>query len=135
MIERHGLADDAGIAAEATMPEAVAEDRDLVAARDLAVGTEEPAKTRADAQQREETCRDRLPAQVLGLAVRADRQRLALVGGEVVKDLLLRSPVDEVRRVDVPAAKSLAGRIRLGDEDQPLGVIERQAAQDDGIDD
>jgi hypothetical protein len=132
---RERLADDGGVSAEAPAPEAVADERDTMPAGDLAIRAEEPADSRRDAKQRHQVRRNHHRAQRLRLAIREGRKAQALESRQILERRLLRPPVVEVRRGDVAAGQSLPGGIRLVDDHEPIGSLERQAAQSDGIDD
>src|SRR5262245_4761054 len=63
-IQRHGLPDDLRVCAEATLPEAVADERDLITPRLKLFSDESPARLRRDAEQGQKLRRDALPFQV-----------------------------------------------------------------------
>src|SRR5262245_51739987 len=64
LIECHGLPDDLRVCAEATLPEAVAEKRDLIAPWLELFGDESAASLRRDAEQGQKFQRDALPLQM-----------------------------------------------------------------------
>ena len=143
--ERDGLADDRRIGAESAAPEAVAEDRDLMLAVDFVLRRERAAEDRLLAQHGEERCGDALRAHLLGLGARlAQRERAAGDGGDRTRRPAAAPPVDVVLRREAadrlrigrraaPAGRSVARP--LADSDQPVVLVERQPAQDDGVDD
>src|SRR4029077_2087456 len=68
-VERDAPADDGAIAAEAALPQAVAQDRDMLVADLVFLLGEGAAGQRRHAQDREEVGRDARPVQALRLAL------------------------------------------------------------------
>jgi hypothetical protein len=96
-VEQEVAADDAGVLAEAPLPEAVADDGDTAAAGRVLRGREAAARGGADAEEREEVGRHAEGGQPLGLAAVAGEVVAAqFERGHVFEDLVLRFPVGVV---------------------------------------
>jgi len=123
-IEHDRASDDAGIAAEASLPEAVAQDDGVLAGPVESVGPD-PAVNGLDAEQRKEICRADDGRRVLGPRAAAD----------VVLRRIVRRDVREHRRVALEIAHFahrqptvLAAHARV-DDDEAVRGIEGQRPQ------
>ena len=134
IVERHPRADDVVAAAEALLPERVAQDDDAVTAFLLLVGAEEPAPGRCHAEQREEARADTSARHLFGAGIGAPQEALRAVGGEPLQ----RARV--VPRVEGQAAQIVAERadralVLFGDAHQLFGLGIGEWAQEHPIDD
>ena len=132
VVERHLLIEDAGVAAEAPLPERVAEHGDRLRARLVFVIGEEAAPQGIDAQRLEQLSRHHAAGQPLGLARARQVVALAAVDADVLEDLVLRPPVLVVRVSD---GHLINLRARLPQVDEPLGFGVGQRLEQHRIDD
>jgi hypothetical protein len=136
LVQSNRLADDVGRAAEAALPEAVAEHHDAVAV-DLLAGGEGAAQQRRDADRREEVPADLVGARIgrlAGLGVQPVRRRA--VRGQRLERLLHPAPIT----VGLGGEGSRSERFRpegvvLERHRQPVVLVERKAAQHDRVHD
>ena len=142
-LQRNGSADEAGITAEPPAPQRVAEDDDAVAAVHFVVDGERPAQGGCDPQHPEEIGRGAQGAEVLGLRAGLV-ERVAGAGGrgQRLEDVLPGRPVEVVLRRYRAEGRRIAGRVGFGRRRPPFAhrheavvLVERQAAEDDGVDD
>ena len=139
--EENGPADDTRIAAEASVPETVAEDGDARRVRTVVICGDDASEQRADAEQREELRRHHLRLQARRISGLGQRQRRRAPGGEPLDRAALGLPVDPVRRrhrqVAARRVNPLAGLDVEGfvDGDQPVAARIRQRPQQQLVDD
>ena len=143
VLERYHAPDDLRIGPEPAAPQAIAEECHAIAARDLVLGGECAAEGRHDAKHRKKTGGD---------ALRHERFRLdaGFVQGEPaagdcghgLEHALLSRPVnvilrrDERERVRIPPIDRWAGaQVPLTNGDKAIVLVEREAAEDDGVHD
>ena len=130
-VEPEDAADGAGIGVHVAAPEPFAHDDDG-RLRHVVVGAERPAGDWRDAEHVEERRRHRLTGNALGDAAGAgQRPPAAGDGGHRRERVVLFGPVEEVERGD--AVVRVGGRM-LPEHHQSIGIGERQAADDGGVD-
>src|SRR5262249_3431766 len=123
----------ARVAAEAALPETVLEDGHRAAIGILLVGGEAAPEPGRDAEDLEEARRDVERLHAHRLADAGQGGGLAAPGREVLEDLVLIAPGDEVRRRGREARE--LRRVRLHHADEALGFAVGQAAEEERVDD
>ena len=144
VVERDGLADDVGAAPELARPQLLADDGDLIVARPVFVGSEEPSLGGRRAKHREHRRRDRRAAKADRLAEAGQRVRTRLIGGQAVERARALPPVLERAVGDDGAAAEATGAAAaaapahqpslFGHADQPVRPRVGKRPQEDGID-
>ena len=134
-------ADDRRVPAEAPPPEPVAQHGDAVTPVHFVVGGEGAAHHRMDAEHVEEPGGHALRAKIFRFgAWFAKRERPAGDRRDRLEDLLLRRPIHVVLGRGAAECLRIPIRIRvrprcppLAHRDQPIVLVKRQAAKDDGV--
>ena len=127
------LAHDVGSRAESALPEPVAHDDDVRGARSFVGFSEEPARSRDEAEHVEETGRDLEPEHALRLAAAGKIDFPPIEDGELVDALRVSPPLVEVRGRDRLLRVNRARRL-LGEHHEPVDVQAGQRMQDERID-
>src|SRR5262245_5864907 len=98
IVERQALPDDAGIAAEAPLPQAVTEHDYCLSLGAVFLLREDAPQRGGDTEQREQAGRNAHALDPLRLATSGQAQARAPEGGDLREDLILIAPVNEISR-------------------------------------
>ena len=133
-VDLDGPPDDGRIAAEAALPEAVAEDHDLIVPVGTFVGREGAAEHRRDAEGREEARHDELRDELLRPAVAGEVDPVVVeTGHRRERRFPLLPPAVVERGDDVLAAGTL--RALFPDRHETGRLLEGQTLDEHGVDD
>ena len=131
-VEEHRAAKDARVAAISTLPERLAEDEGALAVRPILVVVERAPNRQPAAERREELARDGTAEYAFGLAVTGQHAANHHRDGEILERGLPRAPVEEVRVGD---GALVDGWCLLADDDESIGMRQRQRLEQDGVKD
>src|SRR5713226_8798031 len=111
------------VRAEATLPQSVTDDDDAFGARLVFFRRESPPELWLDTEQREQTRRRAHSAKVFGFTGAGDVERLRVERSDLLEDLTLVPPIDEVTSRDRKFSRanlSLKQGPAAPDDGQPL---------------
>ena len=131
-VERQRAAEDAGVAAEAALPEPVGDYHDAAAGAEL-LRKERPAVRGAGAERLEEAFRDERPVEHLGLSIAGEVERIGLDGRHVLEAPGLRAPVEKGRRGHRDGLAAVL-RIGLPQRHQAVRFRKRRRLDQHGVD-
>src|SRR5262245_10291903 len=100
-VERQSLPDDAGVAAEAPLPQRMTENDHALGLRAVFLWSENAPQRWWDAKQWEQACRNALSLNPLRLATPGQAHAVIPEGGDLREDAILLTPVNEVGRRNV----------------------------------
>ena len=128
-------ADSRWIGAEAAVPEAVADQHDPMIPLDFVLGREQAPKLWLHAQHGEDVGRRARAVDLFGwIAAQRERDRAFRHGRERLEHILPLPVVGRVGGVESRELGRSVPQIDTRDADEPVALVERQPAEDDGID-
>jgi hypothetical protein len=133
-VDPQGPPEDLAVAAEAALPEFVAEDRHRLGAGELLRLGEAPSEDRRHPQERQHRGGDRGRVQPLGSLAAGQVDGPAVVDPQVLEDPV-RPPVEEIGGVGVLELGNAEPRGGVPHPHQPLRVGVGQRPQQDAVDD